>query len=81
MTHSDLVYGSLGAVIILLTWFYISGLMLLFGAEINSQIEAAAAQLQLAGNSTSLPSPQTSNSPRYAALMRFTAQVDALRSE
>lgn len=34
-------YGSLGAVIILLTWFYISGLMLLLGGEINSEIEAA----------------------------------------
>jgi membrane protein len=37
-------YGSLGAVIILLTWFYITGLMLLLGAEINSQTEAAAAE-------------------------------------
>jgi membrane protein len=37
-------YGSLGAVIILLTWFYITGLMMLLGAEINSQIEAAAAE-------------------------------------
>lgn len=36
-------YGGLGAVIILLTWFYLTGLMLLLGAEINSQIEAAAA--------------------------------------
>ncbi len=35
-------YGSLGAVIILLTWFYLSGLMLLLGAEVNSEIEAAA---------------------------------------
>jgi membrane protein len=43
----SVTYGSLGAVIILLTWFYISGLMLLVGAEINSQIEAAAAQNQL----------------------------------
>ncbi len=34
-------YGSLGAVIILLTWFYITGLMLLAGAEIDSEIEAA----------------------------------------
>ena len=31
-----LLYGSLGAVIILLTWFYISGLMLLLGAEIDA---------------------------------------------
>ena len=37
-------YGSMGAVIILLMWFYITGLMLLLGAEINSQIEAAAAE-------------------------------------
>jgi membrane protein len=34
----NLLYGSLGAVIILLTWFYISGLMLLMGAEIDSVI-------------------------------------------
>jgi membrane protein len=44
----SLTYGSLGAVIILLTWFYITGLMLLVGAEINSQIEAAAAEKRLA---------------------------------
>jgi membrane protein len=41
-------YGSLGAVIILLTWFYITGLMLLFGGEFNSEIEAAAAEKLLA---------------------------------
>jgi membrane protein len=47
----SLTYGSLGAVIILLTWFYITGLMLLLGGEINSEIEAAAIErrLQLAG--------------------------------
>ena len=39
-----LLYGSAGAVIILLTWFYVSGLMLLLGAEINATIERAAAQ-------------------------------------
>jgi membrane protein len=38
------IYGSLGAVIILLIWFYITGLMLLTGAEINSQIEAATVE-------------------------------------
>lgn len=46
--HSfSVTYGSLGAVIILLTWFYITGLMLLLGAEINSEIEAAAAEARL----------------------------------
>lgn len=34
----SVTYGSLGAVIILLTWFYISGLTLLLGAEINKAI-------------------------------------------
>jgi membrane protein len=51
-------YGSLGAVIILLMWFYITGLMLLLGAEINCQIEAAAAAMMLtegAGESTETP--------------------------
>jgi membrane protein len=43
-----LAYGSLGAVIILLTWFYLSGLMLLLGGVVNSEIEAAAAEKHLA---------------------------------
>ncbi|HEX4285575.1 MAG TPA: YihY/virulence factor BrkB family protein [Terracidiphilus sp.] len=42
----SLTYGSLGAVVILLMWFYISGLMLLLGAEIDSEIDAAAKELQ-----------------------------------
>jgi membrane protein len=41
-------YGSLGTVIILLTWFYLSGLMLLAGGEINSEIEAAVHEKKLA---------------------------------
>jgi membrane protein len=44
----SITYGSLGAVIILLTWFYITGLMLLLGAEINCEIEAAAVENQMA---------------------------------
>lgn len=43
----SVTYGSLGAVIILLTWFYLTGLTLLLGAEINSEIEAAAAEKRL----------------------------------
>jgi membrane protein len=40
-------YGSLATVIILLTWFYLSGLMLLLGGEINSEIEAAVQEKKL----------------------------------
>ena len=43
------IYGSLGAVIILLTWFYITGLMLLLGAEIDSEIERGAADKRQGG--------------------------------
>ncbi len=43
----SVTYGSLGAVIILLTWFYITGLMLLTGAEVNSEIEASSAEARL----------------------------------
>jgi membrane protein len=36
-------YGSIGGVILLLLWFYLSGVVLLLGAEINSEIANAAA--------------------------------------
>lgn len=52
----SVTYGSLGAVIILLTWFYLTGLMLLLGAEINSEIEAAATEMRMA---TSIAPPVT----------------------
>ncbi len=52
-------YGSLGAVIILLTWFYITGLMILLGAEIDSEIAAAAAEMRTANSSISSPGAQT----------------------
>ena len=45
-SNYSVTYGGLGAVIILLTWFYLTGLMLL-GAEINSEIEAVAAATRL----------------------------------
>ena len=48
-------YGSLGAVIILLIWFYLSGLMLLLGGEVNSEIEAAATEKRLSAQTEQGP--------------------------
>ena len=36
------MYGAIGAAIVLLIWLYLSGLVLLFGAELNSEIEHAS---------------------------------------
>jgi len=51
----SVTYGSLGAVIVLLTWFYLSGLSLLLGAEINKVIEDLAAERAAEARSGSTP--------------------------
>ncbi len=64
----SLTYGSLGAVIILLTWFYVTGLMLLLGAEFNSEIAAAVLEKNLKATGD-LPEHATTNesAPIHAA--------------
>jgi membrane protein len=37
-------YGSIGGVILLMLWLYLSGMAILLGAEVNSEIEHAAAR-------------------------------------
>ena len=63
----SLTYGSLGAVIILLTWFYITGLMLLLGAELNSEIEAAATEKRL--HQTGQLPPTATTDPEHPILL------------
>jgi membrane protein len=38
----DKTYGTIGAAIVVLLWFYLSGLVLLVGAELNSELEHAS---------------------------------------
>jgi len=40
----SVTYGSLGAVIILMLWFYLTGAAILFGGQVNAEIEQAAAR-------------------------------------
>lgn len=40
--NANATYGTLGGVIVLMLWFYASGLALLLGAELNSEIEHAS---------------------------------------
>jgi len=59
-------YGSLGAVIVLLMWFYLSGLMLLLGAEIDfaireSNARARPADLAAADSGTAFSRAQTAS--------------------
>lgn len=44
VANYNATYGSIGAVILLLLWLYLSGLALLVGAEIDAEIEHAAAE-------------------------------------
>lgn len=49
-------YGTLGAVIILLLWFYVTGVMILLGGEVNSEIEHAVAERALLQGKAAPPS-------------------------
>ena len=54
----SVTYGSLGAVIILLLWFYLTGAMILLGGEVNSEIEHAVAEKKIKSGECPLPSAE-----------------------
>jgi membrane protein len=55
----DATYGSLGAVIILLLWFWVSALVMILGAEIDSELDTRATNggAPLAGTAPSAGPP------------------------
>jgi membrane protein len=45
----SVTYGALGAVIVLMLWFYLTGISILIGGKINAEIEGAAAAAGVPG--------------------------------
>lgn len=61
-------YGSLGAVIILMLWFYFTGAAILIGAEVNSEIENAVARA--GGPNARLPGEKRPGEKTRHAILR-----------
>jgi membrane protein len=50
-------YGSLGGVVVFLTWIYLSGYVLLMGGELNSELERQQAEKNPAAAAVAGPKP------------------------
>ena len=69
--HYGAIYGSLSAVIVLLTWLYMSAYVLLLGAEFNSELER-----QTAHDTTTGPDQPAGSRGAVAADTTATAKAD-----
>ncbi|MBA2339653.1 MAG: YihY/virulence factor BrkB family protein [Pyrinomonadaceae bacterium] len=75
----SLTYGSLGAVIILMLWFYLTGAAILIGGKINAEIEAAAAEEGVPGakhHGEKIAPEESDLSDTVAAVARATETED-----
>jgi membrane protein len=50
-SNFGLLYGSVGTLVVLMFWFYLSAIVILVGGEINEVIESAAAVRRAPGRS------------------------------
>lgn len=68
-------YGAIGGVMVLLLWLYISGLVVIVGAEMNSEIEHASDHGKAAGEKQ--PGERRTIGPRAARKLRRTRRDQA----
>jgi len=64
------VYGALGGVVVLVLWFYLSGYIIVLGAEINAELERQTAKDTTSG----APKPQGARGARSADTVGPTAE-------
>lgn len=75
----DVAYGSIGGVIILMTWFYILGLIYLVGGEINATLEHESRAGKQQGARAAGRAPEPKSQRPSAAPVGATASADAAR--
>ena len=68
--HYNETYGAIGGVMVLLLWFYVSGIALLIGAELNAEIEHASPYGKDVGEK--VPGEKKKIGPGGAARLRRT---------
>jgi len=72
----DKTYGSLGAVIVLLTWMYLSSYVLLLGADLNAELEHQTAEDSTTGPAKPLGDRGASQADSVAGEETPTAKVE-----
>ena len=79
-TDYNVAYGTIGGVIVLLLWLYVSGMAILAGAELNAEIEHASPHGKGPGQKNALGRPVLGARARRAFFERLPAiaKVDAV---